>query len=200
MSSLPQPRYRRRSPKRRRGSARARSERKERAALPLSASSHTHVSTRMDGSPNPQRPRGQFDLYVPAQDRGSRQDEEIDGASRDGTENFRLIGICQRRSKSRPLGGAKVGHSLPAPATAGRTWPERASQARAAIFEEGFSRPFGRRHSVHCSFPAIVTPVQAGGSEAGKDSSEASSTGSNSAGSCDDRSTVPFCSTARRRR
>lgn len=51
---------------------------------------------------------------------------------------------CQRRSKNRPRGGAKVGHCGAGLRPPGGLKPERGSRAGVAIFREVFSLPFGR--------------------------------------------------------
>ena len=51
---------------------------------------------------------------------------------------------CQRRSKNRPRGGAKVGHCGAGLRPPGGLKPERGSQAGVVIFREVFSLPFGR--------------------------------------------------------
>nr|WP_207900463.1 LysR family transcriptional regulator [Shinella sp. JR1-6] len=53
-------------------------------------------------------------------------------------------GGCQRRSKNRPRGGAKVGHCGAGLRPPGGLKPERGSRAGVAIFREVFSLPFGR--------------------------------------------------------
>ena len=59
-------------------------------------------------------------------------------------EMLPAINGCQRRSKNRPRGGAKVGHYGAGLRPPGGLKPERGSQVGAAIFEGSFSRPFGR--------------------------------------------------------
>ena len=54
------------------------------------------------------------------------------------------IMLCQRRSKNRPRGGAKVGHCGAGLRPPGGLKPERGSRAGVAIFREVFSLPFGR--------------------------------------------------------
>ena len=52
--------------------------------------------------------------------------------------------ICQRRSKNRPRGDAKVGHCDAGLRPPGGLKPERGFQAGVAISREVFSLPFGR--------------------------------------------------------
>ena len=67
----------------------------------------------------------------------SRLCEEID-------EKVKAFLDCQRRSKNRPRGGAKVGHCGAGLRPPGGLKPERGSRAGVAIFREVFSLPFGR--------------------------------------------------------
>ena len=55
-----------------------------------------------------------------------------------------VAAMCQRRSKNRPRGGAKVGHCGAGLRPPGGLKPERGSRAGVAIFREVFSLPFGR--------------------------------------------------------
>ena len=62
---------------------------------------------------------------------------------------------CQRRSKNRPRGGAKVGHCDAGLRPPGGLKPERGFQAGVAISREVFSLPFGRGFGRNAHAPTI---------------------------------------------